>query len=179
MRKLLFLILAILPLIACEGEGFSADNVRLFHEAEFTDGVKTSEAMYFSLTPSTDDRYEVKLTSPDGELSFTSHLMKNGDYYESEALKITASASLPQGDYSYSVINEKGSEIKGTVTLRYQEVHPASGTDDESVTSYRAFIGNDLIAEGNDPSTLPEGTERVTLITSDSARNRVLTTITI
>lgn len=179
MRKLLFLILIILPLISCEGEGFSAENIRLFHEAEFTDGVKTSEAMYFSLTLSADDRYELKLTSPDGSLSFTSSLKKDGAYYESEALKITSYSALPEGEYSYSVINERGEEIRGSVVLDYPTPYPASGTDDEMVSSYRAYIGPDLIAEGHDPSTLPEGTDRVTLITTDSRQNRVLTTITI
>lgn len=179
MRKLIFLILAILPLLSCEGEGFSAENTRLIHEAEYTDGVKTSEAMYFSLTLSADDSYEVSIISPDGSLSFTSSLKKSGEKYESEALRITSYSSLPSGEYTYTVMNKRGEEIKGKVNFKYDEPHPASGPDDETITGYRAYLGPDLIAEGHDASALPEGADRVTLIKTDSAGNRVLTTLSI
>ena len=174
--KLAVILLLAISLFSCEKEGFSVDKAKLIHEAVYSDGEKIEEKVKFSSILSSDGKYELTLTDPSNSISFTSSLTKEGEYYRSEELKITAYSTFLKGEYSYTIIKDDGTEFSGVVSLDYDETYPLSYNDD--VDYLEAYLDGALIAE-TDGSSYPPYSDKLILYKEDSRNNRISSIISL
>ena len=174
--KLAVILLLALSLFSCEKEGFSVDKAKLIHEAVYSDGEKIEEKVKFSSILSSDGKYELTLTDPSNSISFTSSLTKEGEYYRSEELKITAYSTFLKGEYSYTIIKDDGTEFSGVVSLDYDETYPLSYNDD--VDYLKAYLDGTLMAE-TDGSSYGQYSDKLIVYQEDSRNNSISSIISL
>ncbi len=140
MRKWILIILS-LALLSCQGSSFNAVNERLKAELVYEEVgeelMLKSMSLLFSVNLSADGDYSLQLISPDGKLKWDSPLSLDSGVYTSQVLAITEGALFPKGEYIYSILNNKGFEITGAVSLDYDE--PAQNS------SYVDGFGNNFV----------------------------------
>ncbi len=142
MRKWLLALLLLL-LFSCQGSSFDAVNENLKAELTYEKG-EGDEVLFkrmslcFSANLSSDGDYSLQLISPDGKLVWSSPLVLSDGVYTSSELALTEGAFFPEGEYVYSILNDKGFEITGEVSLAYDTIPSQE-------TSYTDGFGNSYI----------------------------------
>lgn len=126
MRKWLLALLLLL-LLSCQGSSFDAVNEKLIAELAYGKGegdevLFKRMSLYFSANLSSDGDYSLQLISPDGKLVWSSPLVLSDGVYTSFELALTEGAFFPEGKYVYSILNDKGFEITGEVSLAYDNI---------------------------------------------------------
>ena len=91
-------IILLLSLSSCEKEGFDVNTAKLSHETVYENNNKVEEKIKFSSIISNPGKYELSLIDPNNEITFTSPLKLEGEYYVSEDLKISSYSTFSRGE---------------------------------------------------------------------------------
>ncbi len=169
-------IFLLLSLFSCEKEGFDVNTAKLSHETVYENNNKVEEKIKFSSIISNPGKYELSLIDPNNEITFTSPLKLEGEYYVSEELKISSYSTFSRGEYKYTIIKDDGTESKGSVMLDFEETKPLVFGD--NVTSLEAYIKEDMIAT-SDGSSYPPQADKIVLIKEDKYNQKSISIISL